>query len=71
MAEDGSLLHDSQMGGRRKRSAIDTAMLLTNFVERNKVRKHKSLVVFPDVKEAFNHVAKGRLLQKMYSLSLL
>jgi hypothetical protein len=46
-------------------------MLLTNFVKGNKVRKQKSSVVFLDVKGAFNHVAKGRLLQTMYSLSLL
>jgi hypothetical protein len=71
IAEDGPLLHDSQIGGRRKKSAVDTAMLLTNFVKRNKVRKHKSSVVFLDVKGAFNYVAKGRLLQTMHSLSLL
>jgi hypothetical protein len=71
MAEDGPLLHDSQMGGRRKRSAVDTAMLLTNFVKRNKARKQKSSVVFLDVKGAFDHVAKGRLLQTMHSLGLL
>jgi hypothetical protein len=70
MAEDGPLLHDSQMGGRRKKSAVDTAMLLTNFVEKNKARKQKSSVVFLDVKGAFDHVAKGRLLQTMHSLSL-
>jgi hypothetical protein len=71
MAEDGPLLHDSQMGGRRKRSAVDTAILLTDLVERNKARKQKSSVVFLDVKGAFNHVAKGRLLQTMRSLGLL
>jgi hypothetical protein len=70
MAEDGPLLHNSQMGGRRKRSAVDTAMLLTNFVERSKVRKQKSSVVFLDVKGAFDHVAKSRLLQSMHSLGL-
>jgi hypothetical protein len=70
MAEDGPLLHDSQIGGRRKRSAVDTTILLTNFVKGNKVRKQKSSVVFLDVKGAFDHVAKGRLLQTMHSLSL-
>jgi hypothetical protein len=71
MAEEGPLLHNSQIGGRRKRSAIDTAILLTNFIKGNKVRKQKSSVVFLDVKGAFNHVAKGRLLQTMHSLGLL
>jgi hypothetical protein len=70
MAEEGPLLHDSQMGGRRKKSAVDTAILLTDFVERNKANSRNSSVVFLDVKGAFDHVAKGRLLQTMHSLSL-
>lgn len=70
MAEDGPLLHDSQMGGRRKKSAVDIAILLTDFVERNKANSQNSSVVFLDVKGAFDHVAKGRLLQTMQSLSL-
>ena len=70
MAENGPLLHDSQMGGRRKRSAVDTAMLLTDFVERDKANSRNSSVAFLDVKGAFDHVAKGRLLQTMHSLSL-
>jgi hypothetical protein len=71
MAEDSPLLHNSQMGGRRKRSAVDTAMLLINFVKRSKAKKQKSSVVFLDVKGAFDHVAKGCLLQTMHSLGLL
>jgi hypothetical protein len=70
MSEKGPLLHDSQMGGRRKRSAVDTAILLTDFVERNKAKKQKSSVVFLDIKGAFDHVAKSRLLQIMRSLAL-
>jgi hypothetical protein len=70
MAEDGPLLHNSQIGGRRKKSAVDTVMLLTNFVKRSKARKQKSSVVFLDVKGAFDYVAKGRLLQTMRSLHL-
>jgi hypothetical protein len=70
MAEKGPLLHDSQMGGRRKRSAVDTAILLTDFVEKSKAKKQKSSVVFPDIKGAFDHIAKGRLLQTIRSLAL-
>ena len=70
MAENGPLLHNSQMGGRKKKSAVDTAMLLTDFVERNKANHQKSSVVFLDVKGAFDHVAKERLLQTMDSLGL-
>jgi hypothetical protein len=58
MAEEGPLLHDSQMGGRRKKSAVDTAILLTNYIERNKAKGRRSSVVFLDIKGAFDHVAK-------------
>jgi hypothetical protein len=70
MAKEGPLLHDSQMGGRRKKSAVDTAMLLTDYVERNKANLRNSSVVFLDVEGAFDHVARGRLLQTVHSLSL-
>jgi hypothetical protein len=36
MAEESLLLHDSQLGGRRKKSAVDTTILLTDFIKRNK-----------------------------------
>jgi hypothetical protein len=36
MAEESPLLYDSQLGGRRKKSAVDTTILLTDFIERNK-----------------------------------
>lgn len=70
MAEAGPLLHPSQMGGRKKRSAVDTALLLTDFVERNREKGRKSSAVFLDVKGAFDHVAKGRLLQTLIKLRL-
>jgi hypothetical protein len=71
MVESGPLLHNSQMGGRKKKSAVDTAMLLTNFIEKSRAKGRKTSVVFLDVKGAFDHVAKGRLLQTMQSLLLL
>ena len=70
MAETGPLLHNSQMGGRAKRSAIDTALLLTDYVERQKAKKKKVSAVFLDVKGAFDHVAKNRLLRIMIKLRL-
>jgi hypothetical protein len=70
MSEKGPLLHDSQMGGRRKRSAVDTTILLTDFVERDKAKKQKSSVVFLDIKGAFDYIAKSRLLQTVRSLAL-
>jgi hypothetical protein len=45
-------------------------ILLTDFDERNKVKKQKSSFVFLDIEGAFDHIAKGRLLQIMRSLAL-
>ena len=38
LAEVGPLLHNTQLGGRKKKSAVDTALLLTDYVERNKAK---------------------------------
>ena len=70
MAETGPLLHNSQLGGRKKKSAVDTALLLTNYVEQNRKMNKKTSAVFLDVKGAFNHVAKNRLLRTMIKLKL-
>ena len=58
------------MGGRLYKSAIDTALLLQNEVETNKSYKLKTTTLFLDVKGAFDHVSKNRLLQIMISLLL-
>ena len=63
LAEMGPLLHNSQMGGRPKRSAVDTAMLFTDFVKRNKAKGHKTSAVFLDIKGAFDHIQRLRLLR--------
>ena len=38
LAEIGPLLYDTQLGGRKKKSAIDTTLLLIDYVERNKAK---------------------------------
>ena len=63
LAETGPLLHESQMGGRPKRSAVDTAMLFTDFVEKNKTKGRKTSAVFLDIKGAFDHIVRVRLLR--------
>lgn len=70
LAETTPLLDDSQLGGRKKKSAVDAALLLTNEVENNRLKGHKTSAVFMDVKGAFDHVAKNRLLQTMIHLKL-
>jgi ribonuclease HI len=70
LAETTSLLHPSQIGGRLKKSAIDAALLLTNKVEENRRLKRYTSALFLDIKGAFDHVSKNRLLTTLQSLRL-
>jgi len=70
LAETTNLLHYSQIGSRIGKSAIDTALLLQNEVEVNRANKLKTSTLFLDVKGAFDHVSKNRLLEILVSLRL-
>jgi hypothetical protein len=70
LAETTSLLHSSQIGGRLQKSAIDTALLLTNEVEQNKLYGYITTTLFLDIKGAFDHVAKNQLLAILKALGL-
>lgn len=70
LAETTNLLHSSQIGGRLKKSAIDAALLLKHQVESNKLRRWKTTTLFMDVKGAYDHVAKYRLLNILLELGL-
>lgn len=59
------------MGGRLYKLAINTTLLLQNEVKTNKSYKLKTTTLFLDVKGAFDHVSKNRLLQIIVSLLLL
>jgi hypothetical protein len=71
LAETSGLLYNSQIGGRLKKSVIDAALFLTNEVEANKRLKHKTTTLFLDVKGAFDHVSKNKLLSTLKKLRLL
>jgi Reverse transcriptase (RNA-dependent DNA polymerase) len=71
LAETSGLLYNSQIGGRLKKSTIDAVLFLTNKVEANKRLKHKTTTLFLDVKGAFDHVSKNRLLSTLKKLRLL
>lgn len=70
LAETTSLLHPSQIGSRLRKSAIDTTILLQNQVEADKANKLKTSTLFMDVKGAFDHVSKNRLIAILASLRL-
>jgi ribonuclease HI len=75
LANTTNLLHSSQIGGRKQRSAIDAALLLLNEIQSQKeARKYKSSTVtstlFLDIKGAFDYVSKPRLLLVLEKLGL-
>jgi len=70
LAETTNLLHISQIGSRLHKSAIDTALLLKNEVEVNKTNKLKTTTLFLDIKGAFDHISKNRLIEVLVNLKL-
>lgn len=58
------------MGGRQKKSAVDTALLLNTEIESNKREGLKTSVLFMDIKGAFDHVSRNRLLDICKRLQL-
>lgn len=58
------------MGGRRKKSAVDAALLLSNEIERSRKSGLKTSTLFMDVKGAYDHVAKYRLFTILQNLEL-
>ena len=70
LAESTKLLHPSQLGGRRQKSAVDAALLLVSGIQANKKAKLKTSCVFLDVKGAFDHVSRNRLLQILINLQI-
>jgi ribonuclease HI len=70
LAETTTLLHPSQIGSRLQKSAIDAVLLLQNEAEVNKANKLKTSTLFLDVKGAFDHVSKNRLIRILADLKL-
>src|ERR1700709_2020366 len=70
LAKTTNLLHISQIGSRLYKSAIDTTLLLKNEVEVNKTNKLKTTTLFLDIKGAFDHISKNRLIEVLVNLKL-
>ena len=65
LAETTDLLHPSQLGGRQKKSAIDAALLFYNNIQQQKRKQKATTTIFLDIKGAFDHVLKNKLLEGM------
>jgi hypothetical protein len=70
LAETTSLLYNSQISRRLKKSAIDTRLLLANKVQENYLKGYKTLVLFLDIKKAFDYISKNQLLAILKRLKL-
>ena len=70
LAETTNLLDRTQIGGRLRKSAVDTAIILTDEIQTNRRYNKKTSTLFLDIKGAFDHVAKNKLLDIMKSRNL-
>ena len=71
-----NLLDSTQLGRRKQRFAIDTVLLLTNYIQEQRARKKASsnsiiTALFLDIKGAFDYVSKPQLLSMLTKLQLL
>jgi hypothetical protein len=57
LAETGDLLQETQIGGRKQKSALDACLLLQSKVQEAWEKKHTTALLFVDVKGAFDHVS--------------
>ncbi len=65
-----SLLHFDQIGGRRKKSAIDAVMTLIHDIQLARQDKKVTSALFIDVKGAFDHVSANQLIKICIELGL-
>ena len=62
----GNLLNDTQLGGRKQRSAVDTALLLLHYIQQHKKGSSSiTTTILLDIKGAFDHVL-GKNKNKSY-----
>jgi hypothetical protein len=70
LAERHHLLDSQQIGGRLKRSAVDTAMFLATKIDQANKRHLITSTLCIDVKGAFDNIYKPRLLHPMRKMKL-
>lgn len=68
--EKFSKLHQGQMGARKQRCAIDAVASLVYKIEESWAEKKLAAALFMDVKGAFDHVSKTKLVERMMELGI-
>lgn len=72
LANTAGLLGPTQLGGRKQRSAVDTALLLAHYVQQQQASRKKAITstLLLDIKGAFDYVSKDQLLRVLERLGL-
>lgn len=70
LAETTHLIHQTQIGGRRSKSAIDAALVLTDFFQQHKKLGLITSTLFLDTKGAYDYESKNKLLTILSELGL-
>ena len=72
LANVDNLLHNTQLGGRKQRSAVDAALLLQHYVQEQRAKRKGNITsaLFLDIKGTFDHVSKSKLLNTLRKLRL-
>ncbi|KJZ71458.1 hypothetical protein HIM_09144 [Hirsutella minnesotensis 3608] len=72
LANTTGLLSPSQLGGRKQRSAIDTALLLLHHIQKEQESNKRAITstLLLDIKGAFDYVSKEQLLRVLEGLDL-
>lgn len=63
-------LHQGQIGARKQQCAIDAVASLVHKVQEFWVEKKLAAALFMDVKGAFDHVSKTRLVERMIEIGI-
>src|SRR5436189_3737246 len=70
IAETSDFLDSDQMSDKRQKSAIDAVMILIHDIQLIKHENRVTLVLFMNIKEAYDHVSANHLLKIYQKLKL-
>src|SRR5437762_9663827 len=70
IVETSDLLNSDQMSDRRQKSAIDAVMILIHDIQLAKHENRVILILFMNIKEAYDHVSVNHLLKICQKLKL-
>ena len=70
ICEKRSLLYPQQIDARKNRSVVDAVALLIHKIQRRWKKDEKAVTLFIDIKDAFDHVSKKKLAERIINLNI-